>query len=278
MVKAVHSLQTKLIVSFLILILVTSGLTFLFTYKETKQSLKEILQEELKTSAYMAAMQVDGDLHETLKEGDETTPEFMSIYDKLNEIRKANEDIEYIYTMRKTPDGVVFVVDADYYNEDDPGGAIEEEYDPTDRLLEGFDHVSVEDEFFTDQWGTLFSGYAPIYDSYGNKVGVLGIDMTYATVLKKQDFIGNTIYLIMGVSLLIAGTIIAIFSMTIIRDIKKLNNIANEISRGKMDVTMDVDRKDEIGELAQSFGRMVASLKIMMMDSPETPKEKKKKR
>jgi HAMP domain-containing protein len=28
---------------------------------------------------------------------------------------------------------------------------------------------------------------------------------------------------------------------------------------------MDVERKDEIGELAESFGRMVASLKIMMM-------------
>ena len=34
---------------------------------------------------------------------------------------------------------------------------------------------------------------------------------------------------------------------------------------GDMDVDIDVRRKDEIGELANSFGRMVASLKLMML-------------
>ena len=60
--------------------------------------------------------------------------------------------------------------------------------------------------------------------------------------------------------------IIIIFSLTIIRDIKKLNRVAAEISTGNTKVTVDVRRKDEIGELADSFDRMVASLKIMIED------------
>ena len=69
----------------------------------------------------------------------------------------------------------------------------------------------------------------------------------------------------MAFGILLAGLFILIFSKTIIKDIHKLNHIANDISMGNMDVDMDVTRKDEIGELAESFGRMVASLKIMMM-------------
>ena len=39
-----------------------------------------------------------------------------------------------------------------------------------------------------------------------------------------------------------------------IRDIKKLNKTANEISTGNTNITIDVKRKDEIGDLAESFG------------------------
>ena len=49
--------------------------------------------------------------------------------------------------------------------------------------------------------------------------------------------------------------------------------MADKISKGDMDVTVDIKRKDEIGDLAGSFGRMVASLKYMMMEQEETKKK-----
>lgn len=67
-----------------------------------------------------------------------------------------------------------------------------------------------------------------------------------------------------------AGFIILLFSGTIIKDVNRLNRIANKISMGDMEVKMDIRRHDEIGDLADSFGRMVASLKIMMMEHKET--------
>ena len=84
-------------------------------------------------------------------------------------------------------------------------------------------------------------------------------------VIEKQEFIGTTIYYVMAVAIVLAGFFILLFSKTIIKDIHELNRVANAISMGDMDVDMDVRRKDEIGALAESFGRMVASLKIMMM-------------
>jgi HAMP domain-containing protein len=70
---------------------------------------------------------------------------------------------------------------------------------------------------------------------------------------------------------LVAGLFVLIFSRTIIRDIRSLNRIATEISMGNKNVQMNVERTDEIGELAESFGRMVASLKIMMPDTDGAP-------
>jgi adenylate cyclase len=158
------------------------------------------------------------------------------------------------------------MVDPMYRDANDPGAAIDEIYeDAGEALFLGFNKPTVEKDYVVDKWGTLLSGFAPIKDLKGKIIGIVGVDMSANTVIEKQEFIGNTIYLIMGIAVIIAGIFIFIFSKTIIKDIHKLNRIATDISMGKMDVEMNVSRNDEIGELAESFGRMVASLKIMMM-------------
>ena len=78
---------------------------------------------------------------------------------------------------------------------------------------------------------------------------------------------------IIGASIAVAAVIVGFFSVTIIRDIKKLNTTAEEISKGNMNVTVNVNRKDEIGDLAESFSRMVASLKFMMSEQEQTDKQ-----
>lgn len=266
-----QSIQTKLTVSFIVLILVISGLTFVFTYGETKSALKETTQDELKALAATIATQIDGDAMAAFQPGDEETAEFIAIRDQLDTIRSSNPEILYLYTMRSVGDTVEFVVDADYGIDD--GAAIGDLYDEAGSdLLAGFAAPSADSEFTTDQWGTVLSGYAPIKDSAGAVVGLVGVDMDSSRVIDRQDFIGNTIFVVIGIAILVAGGFIALFSRTIIRDIKKLNETANAISMGNTDVSVDVERKDEIGELAESFGRMVASLKIMMMDPEDGTK------
>ena len=270
--KSINSLQTKLTVSFVILILVVTSLTFLITFRSTKTALKELTQNELLSLAAVIASQLGeetADAMQELKKGDENTPTFARIRDQLLAIRSSHSDIRYVYTMRKNAQGqVTFWVDPDFGNKEDPGAAIDEIYEGTAGNLEqGFLKPAVDNDFTTDRWGTFLSGYAPIKNSQGTIVGLVGVDMTKTLVAEKQAFIGNTIYIVMAVGILLAGLFILLFSKTIIRDVHKLNNVANAISMGDMDVDIEVERKDEIGELAESFGRMVASLKIMMLDN-----------
>lgn len=95
--------------------------------------------------------------------------------------------------------------------------------------------------------------------------------MLATTVVEREDFIGNTIYLIMGVGIHIAALIIGLFSVTILYDIKKLNQAVQRISTGETDVRIEVRWDDEIDELSDSFERMVTSLKIMAEHTKENP-------
>ena len=53
-------------------------------------------------------------------------------------------------------------------------------------------------------------------------------------------------------------------SLNISKPIEKLRNAAVEISKGKLDTTIDIDSNNEIGELAEAFNKMSSHLKAMV--------------
>jgi HAMP domain-containing protein len=274
--KIFNSLQTKLVLSFVLLIVVIAGGIFLFTYNQTKTALLDSTRDDMSQIIGIISTQFnqqDIDALSQLQPGQEETPQFAALKQKMINMRSVSPDVDNIYVMRVEGDKVVFMVDD--LSED--GAAIGQVYeDPEARLFDAVNGPVASDSLYTDEWGTFLSGYAPIKDATGKVAFIIGADMEAAKVIERQNFIGNTIYFIMAIAILIAAIIIGIFSVTIIRDIKKLNKTANEISKGNTNVSVNVDRKDEIGELAESFGRMVTSLKIMMIDEEAIPPSPKK--
>ncbi len=63
-----------------------------------------------------------------------------------------------------------------------------------------------------------------------------------------------------GVSILIATVLAYVFSNRISRPLKEINNAARVIASGEFDKRLDINSRDEIGELANSFNNMVTSL------------------
>ena len=266
------SIQTKLTLSFLIMLMFVSGLVI---YSSRIQS-KEALKDSLIKMAMLAASQVDGDALASIKPGDENTKKFITLRDQLRVMEKSNPDIKYLYTFKvNDKKEVEYVVDADWGFEKDACalGYIEEE-DIT-YMAQGVVKPVSEKNLEQTEWGVLLSGYAPVKNKKGGIVGAVGIDMTQATVLDKQQLFGFSSNLVILAAMLFALLIIAMISMTMIKDINKLKTIADEISRGKADVQVDIKRNDEIGELADSFSRMTASLKILMMSDEEEEGGKK---
>ena len=141
-----------------------------------------------------------------------------------------------------------------------------EEPSPSAAMIQAFSGRQVEKEFVNHPWGTVLAAYAPVRNATGQVIGIVGVDMDAGVVQSRMSFVGQTIYLILILGIICAGLIVGVFSRTMIRDIHILIDSANRISRGDTEVTISIQRNDEIGELASSFKRMVTSLKILMHD------------
>jgi adenylate cyclase len=269
--KILTSLQTKLIGSFVALIIVIAGGTYLYTYGQTKQALLQGARDDLVQMIGIASTQFTPQeitQIQQFKAGQDETPAYLTIKTKLEKMRAVSPNISNFYIMQIRGDKIVFLVD----DATDTPAAIGDVYqEPEAVLWHANDGIQVSPDLYTDEWGTYLSAYAPIQGTSGTSTLIVGADILAGTVVDRENFIGSTIYLVMGLAILIAGGLIGLFSLTIIRDIKKLNTVAEKISMGNTDVTVDVHRRDEIGELANSFSRMVASLKIMMAGD-EQPK------
>lgn len=267
MVKWYNSLTTKLVVCFVVLVLVISGLMFFYTYGETKNALKESIRDNLGDVSGTMASQINSTVIGELKAGDENNADYQGLVAQLRLMRNLSNDITNVYIFKVDGDNLTFLAD----DAEDGPALIGETYNSSDlkQVQNALVAPTASSDFYTDIWGTFMSGYAPIKDVNGTTVAVLGVDMTADKVLDRQNFIGNTIYAIFIASALIAALLIGYISVTIIRDLKKLNMVAEKISKGDMSAEVDVRRKDEIGLLSDSFSRMVGSLKFEMMAREE---------
>jgi len=154
-------------IALILLIIIGTGTIIYAISFETRSVLKETIQQNLRSTAGIAASEIDGDAFAQLQPGDENSAAFLRVRDQLNRIRDSDPNILYIYTMRLSGGTAEFVVDADYgIDSDSPGiGQIYTNAEP--ELIAGFTGPSADNEFTTDQWGSVLSGFSPIRDSTG---------------------------------------------------------------------------------------------------------------
>lgn len=266
MADIAHSIMTKLTAGFVVLVLVISGLTFLFTYGASSGKIQESTEQELLVLASLIASDLNGDEIAKLQPGMEVKTLYLMNVEQLATMATADPDIVKIYTMRKNGSGLEYVIDSGYNTGSRNFRIGTPEPAPSDAMLRAFSSRQVEHGFVTRPWGKVLTAYAPIINAQDAVIGIVGVDMDAAVLQSRMDFVGQTIYLILVLGIICAGLIIAVFSRTMIRDIHILIESANRISRGETDVTISISRNDEIGELAASFKRMVTSLKILMHD------------
>jgi HAMP domain-containing protein len=73
----------------------------------------------------------------------------------------------------------------------------------------------------------------------------------------------NLIYYAGFISIVISLIIALLMTEYISRPLRKLTEIANKVSQGDMNSKVDIASNDEIGNLAESFNRLINSIKIM---------------
>lgn len=118
-----------------------------------------------------------------------------------------------------------------------------------------------------EEWGYIISTYAPIKNSKGQVVGMVGVDFNVDTILK---MLKTRIYHIVIVSIicLIAGILlILLFTSQIFGTMKIISSAMEDISSGKADLTHKIPEKgkNELSNLAKNCNGVIGSLNNLVI-------------
>jgi len=237
-------------------------------YVNFRRELRDSLRHRLENIATLAGLQQDGDM--LLKVKSAHDPYFEIINERNLKIKWSDPDLIFVYTMRKDEEGIYFVVDAGAPGEPDISGFGERYLEPGPLLVEQFDTMTrtvLEPDFYTDEYGTFLSAYTPIFTADGERVGVLGVDITAQKILdRERDYLIRLIAIFLSTLpiLLILGII---FANYMAKPIIELRDAAEKISKGDLNFRIKkIAPTRELAELAAVFNSMTASLGGLIYD------------
>ena len=253
------SIRAKILVGMVVCTLIVANLSGWFLMNQAKTMLLEQCKQNAGSSAKIAAQRVDGDLLEQLQAGDEGSADYEEILSQLQEFL-CGDEIKYIYTMRMNGDRLEFIVDADT----EEGAAIGEAYEIYDEIAEAFDgNVTVDSEMTSDEWGDFYSAFAPVHNSAGDIVGIVGVDCSATEIRIQQSALIRKFMLIELVGLAIAVVLSLVISGVLSRSVSAIAGKMSELAQKEGDLTqkITVRSSDEVGNIAGSLNVFLENLR-----------------
>ena len=96
-------------------ILAIASLGLFYTWHAAREGQLRAIQSELLQLARVAATQVDGDVHRTMKSNAQAgSPEHLKLLEPLVAFHKATSDVIYVYTAILKDEQIYFVLGTDY--------------------------------------------------------------------------------------------------------------------------------------------------------------------
>ncbi len=187
-----------------------------FLQKKCKDDVMEI--------ASIAAENVDGEIFATAMKGDEAA--LLTVKDSLSFFLVGNS-VTYVYTlMPGDEDWFQFVVDTD---PDDPG-EYAENYEAQDAMFQAMQGApSVTQDPFTDEWGTFYSGYAPIFQD-GKVLGIVAVDYEASSIQTSLNSLIRNILFAVGAAVLFATVAALLVAVRMRCNFIKVNNKILEVA------------------------------------------------
>ncbi len=262
------TLKARLGLSFMALAVFVLIVSIFSLYFTARAQVREDVRQRLYDIVSIAAPRVDAEAHSQLTDAaQEESQTYAQVQQTLRRIRDVSSDLYYVYTMRLNDAGEIeFVVDA----EEDPAeiahlGEIYEDASPLLREnIATLDQPIVEEEFYTDQWGTWMTGYAPFYRADGQREGILGADIRVDRVRAYERQLLRRSLTVTGVTLPLVALFGWLLGRYLTAPITRLRDKAMAIAAGDLEQEVPVQSQDELGELAAAFNQMTRRIRHLI--------------
>jgi putative nucleotidyltransferase with HDIG domain len=260
------SFRARVTFAFLAATIFVVVLNNLIIYKSTVDAKISQFRENLMMVAQTAAHTIDGDAIDRipLSRNGVNSNDYIVVLASLRKIKAANPQIKYIYTMKRTAQRGVwrFVVDPDPEGRG-PGGRRITAY-PGDlynarkfpAIVKALNEPSADKDLTSDEWGVFLSAYAPVRDSFGNVVAILGVDAAAKHIYGLKEEVYRRTAGVLLVAIILSIIMGLIVSKRITSPVKKLVEATRRIASQELDYKVKLKGNDEMAELGRAFNSM----------------------
>ncbi len=113
-------------------------------------------------------------------------------------------------------------------------------------------------EFILNDGDKYITVWTPLYDSEKEVVGYVDIEFSKAFLIEQASQTATTALMLSIFMILVVIALGLYTGIRMTKPIITLTKIAESVSTGDIDCTIEINSKDEVGELAQSFKRLIA--------------------
>jgi methyl-accepting chemotaxis protein len=263
------SLQLKMVLIFSSLFLLSSVILSVNVFYNSTKLVTSSVGTQAKDIADRAMKMIDLDKYSTIKPEEGPNEYYNQLRLQFNELKETN-GVQYLFTMarKETNSGFeyYYVVDGYPLNSEEASSLGEVEENHYSHLIESFEkkQTVIGELSYDKEYGALITAYVPIIDKSGNMLGVVGVDLDATSVYELLQKETRNQIIVTAIILAIGLLAIFILSRYLIKPLQILNGKIEELRKGDFTISLETNRKDEIGKLTTSFAHMVEDLKVMI--------------
>jgi adenylate cyclase len=260
--------QSKLLVSFVVVSVLSSAIGLSIVYVDSKEQLTQYMRERISDVAATAAALIDPSVVErVIAQGSEDTEEYKHLVQLLRKARDANISKSWhvvsLYIMTVSPadkNQMIFVADAEenpdyrvHFGDKD----LQQDYS---HILENLYTQYSPDNFVTDAWGTWLSGFCPMFNSSGGYIATIGADVSESIVEHRLlTMLKFGLFGLVG-SVMLSLICAYFFSKRSSRSLAIIGESMKEISQGNISKHIDLESGDEFALVATGINSMLSDL------------------
>lgn len=223
------------------------------SYSTMEKYLRKKSMDDVVEIAVIAAENVDGETFSKAVQGEEGA---LTQVKEALEFFLVGDSVTYVYTlMPKDQENFQFVVDTD---PEDPG-EYAEDYEAQDAMFEAMEgKSSVTKDPFSDEWGTFYSGYAPILHE-GKVLGIVAVDYEASSIQTSLNRLIRNMLIALAVGVLFSLLVAVLAALRMRRNFIKVNDKIQLVVSDDGDLTkaLDITSGDELEVIGNSLNNLL---------------------